>query len=122
MRSVLLFDSAATGRPVVAWGLRQLGLARSAARVSADSGGAILTTTTTSTAIVPFDLVFADPKRLALGGFRFPRLSANPTRRVVIDRAFVPRMQVLANLDGEVPIHLVRPAVDNLSRDLKAER
>jgi hypothetical protein len=28
-----------------------------------------LTTTTTSTAIVPFDPVFADPKRLALGGF-----------------------------------------------------
>ena len=28
-----------------------------------------MTTTTTSTAIVPFDPVFADPKRLALGGF-----------------------------------------------------
>jgi integrase/recombinase XerD len=28
-----------------------------------------LTTTTTSTAIVPFDPVFADRKRLALGGF-----------------------------------------------------
>jgi site-specific recombinase XerD len=28
-----------------------------------------MTTTTTTTAIVPFDPVFADPKRLALGGF-----------------------------------------------------
>jgi hypothetical protein len=28
-----------------------------------------LTTTTTSTAIVPFDPAFADPKPLALGGF-----------------------------------------------------
>ena len=28
-----------------------------------------MTTTTTTTAIVPFDPVFADPRRLALGGF-----------------------------------------------------
>ena len=56
-------------RPVVAWGVRLLGRGRYGPRVSADSGGATLTTTTTSTAIVPFDPVFADPKRLALGGF-----------------------------------------------------
>ena len=28
-----------------------------------------MTTTTTTTAVVPFDPAFADPKRLALGGF-----------------------------------------------------
>jgi integrase/recombinase XerD len=57
------------GAPVVAWEVRKLGRGRSGPRVSADSGGAALTTTTTSTAIVPFNPGFADPKRLALGGF-----------------------------------------------------
>lgn len=54
---------------VIAWLIPLLGLARSGLRVSADSGGATLTTTTTSTSVVTFNAVFVDPKRLALGGF-----------------------------------------------------
>jgi hypothetical protein len=83
--------TSAAGGVVVPWWVRLLGHGRLGLRVSADRGGATMTTTTT-TAIVPFDPVFANPKRLALGGFlvgcsgpdpRRLRARSPPVRRLV---------------------------------------